>query len=807
SVLAVRGRVGEPKPTAMIDLARPAYKLGITHIKVGWQSHTLKVDVASNKEVYKTRENSKIKVKVKPLKGKLPKDSDVAIAVVDEGLLDLKNNDTWDVLSKMMQTRSLEVNTASAQMQVVGRRHFGLKSLPNGGGGGSDRTRELFDTLLHWNPSVKLDKNGEAEIEFKTNDSLTSFKVVAIAVGGNNYFGHGSTSIRVTQDLLLFSGVPPVAREGDELFPELSLRNSSENPMVVKVEGLVEELNTTLPQNTITLEPGESKQVFWKLKVPNDLKELTYNFNAKSENFKDSLKITQQIIPAIPVTVQQGTIFQLEENYKTTIKFDENALPKRGGINLVFSNSLMNSMDGIKDYMSIYPYSCLEQQVSKSIILYDKKAWDVLMGKLPAYLDESGFAKYFPDMWKGEPILTSYILSIADERGWEIPDEQKSFMLGALVGFVEGRFIRNGVLPTADLLIRKLIALETLSRYGMAKKEQIATLKIIPNNLPVSALIDWWDILERVNDIPDRSKKLKSVENIIKSRLSMQGTVMKFTSESSDRLWWLMISPDQNAARLVLSLVNRGIWKKDMGRIIRGALSRQKRGRWDTTLANSWGLLAMEKFASKYEKEKVSGKTSATSGQITKSANWSKDPKGRETFFPKTNDEIPLTIDHSGKGKPWVTMQVKAAVKIKEGQTNGYTVEKEFIEVERKDKSKWSVGDIIKIKIKVKADVDMTWVVLNDPIPTGASILTGGLRRNESTSMNENYNYYSSFEERKFDSYRVYYEYAPEGEWKMEYTIRLNQDGNFSLPPTRIEAMYSPDLYGTTPNPDFKIIR
>jgi hypothetical protein len=107
--------------------------------------------------------------------------------------------------------------------------------------------------------------------------------------------------------------------------------------------------------------------------------------------------------------------------------------------------------------------------------------------------------------------------------------------------------------------------------------------------------------------------------------------------------------------------------------------------------------------------------------------------------------------------------------------------------------------------LKIKADTDMTWVVVNDPIPSGASILTGGLRNAESLTSGERSSYYSSYEERAFDAYRVYYEYLPEGEFLLEYTIRLNQEGKFLLPQTRIEAMYSPDLYGEYPGLKFEI--
>jgi alpha-2-macroglobulin len=40
---------------------------------------------------------------------------------------------------------------------------------------------------------------------------------------------------------------------------------------------------------------------------------------------------------------------------------------------------------------------------------------------------------------------------------------------------------------------------------------------------------------------------------------------------------------------------------------------------------------------------------------------------------------------------------------------------------------------------------------------------------------------------------------------KMEYTIRLNNVGEFSLPPSRVEAMYAPEMFGETPNARIKV--
>ena len=98
--------------------------------------------------------------------------------------------------------------------------------------------------------------------------------------------------------------------------------------------------------------------------------------------------------------------------------------------------------------------------------------------------------------------------------------------------------------------------------------------------------------------------------------------------------------------------------------------------------------------------------------------------------------------------------------------------------------------------------------MINDPIPTGATILGNGLGRDsEMATQGEKRDGsgWLAFEERSFEAFRSYYEYLPKGVIKMEYTIRLNNAGEFALPPSRVEAMYAPEVFGEVPNPRFKV--
>jgi hypothetical protein len=159
-------------------------------------------------------------------------------------------------------------------------------------------------------------------------------------------------------------------------------------------------------------------------------------------------------------------------------------------------------MSGVTEYMKVYPYSCLEQEASRAIALRDENRWNKLMQILPSFLDSAGLAKYFPGSGSGSDVLTSYLLAISHEAGWKIPQESETRMTSGLRGFIEGRVVRYSSLPTADLSIRKLAALGALSRVGKVEPGLLASIVIEPNLWPASALIDWFNILQRISDLP-----------------------------------------------------------------------------------------------------------------------------------------------------------------------------------------------------------------------------------------------------------------------------------------------------------------
>src|SRR5262249_29766549 len=370
-----------------------------------------------------------------------------------------------------------------------------------------------------------------------------------------------------------------------------------------------------------------------------------------------------------------------------------------------------------------------------------------------------------------------------------------SRMESGLRRFIEGRIPRRSELNTPDLALRKLAALEALARHGKVDPSLISSLAIEPNLWPTSGLLDWWSVLTRTPSLPQRAARLTEAERIIRARLNVQGTTIGFSTDASDRLWWLMVSNDVNAVRLVLHLLETGTWRDEVPRLVRGALARQQRGAWDLTLANAWGVVALERFSREFEATPVAGVTAARLAGAERRVDWARASGGGSGSFPWPPAQADLSVTHEGPGRPWVTVRANAAIPLAAPLSSGYTISRTLTGIEQRTPGQWSRGDLVRVRLEVKAQADMTWVVVNDPVPGGASHVGRGLRRESviATGGEEHRGQaWPAFEERSFEAFRAYYQWMPKGAFVIEYTLRLNQSGHFALPPTRVEALYSP---------------
>lgn len=840
-----------PQATAMVDLAKPAWKLGLTGFDVGVDAFRLKVEVTPEKSDYRPRETARVKVRVTQPDGRpAPAGSELAFAAVDQALLELRANDSWQLLDAMLPRRAYQVETASAQSQVIGKRHFGKKAVPPGGGGGRAPARELFDTLLLWQPRVVLDASGSATLDVPLNDSLSEFRLVAVADVGTGLFGTGSARLRTRQELQLISGLPPLVREKDRYRALLTLRNGTAKAMTVDVAARAGK--RTLETKQVQLAAEGAAEVAWTVEAPEGEAALAWEFDALEQGGagRDRLRVAQQIAPAVPVSVQQASFARLDGALDLPVALPAGALTGKdgplGGIEIGLAARLSTPPPGLRRFFEEYPFACLEQKASVAIGLRDKARWREVVAALPTYLDGDGLARYFPgegaaaESNPGSPALTAHLLSTTAAAGTDfaLPAELAQRMERGLAAFAEGRIRPAHWSPQADLPVRKLGALEALTRRGQQPLSAISSLEIDPPRLPTSALIDWYLVVKRLDKLPGREARLAAVERELRNRLSYLGGRLVFTSERSDYWWWLMVGGDANAFRLIEAVLDDPAWRDDLPALVQGAMLRQQRGRWATTVANVWASIALDGFGRRFERGAVSGTTRAALGATPpQSVVWAAMPETSTSAGakdvpasaperlllpwpakPAAGDRLHLT--HAGGGQPWASVQVLAAVPVKTSQANGLRVVRTVTPLQEKVPGQASRGDVWRVRLSVEAEQDVSWVALGDPIPAGARILgegsesdgrdariagIGGADEASEQDGRGSFRLRPAYVERSFAAFRAYYAHVPRGRFHIDYTLRLNNAGEFALPATRVEAMYAPEVFGEAPNARVKV--
>ncbi len=136
------------------------------------------------------------------------------------------------------------------------------------------------------------------------------------------------------------------------------------------------------------------------------------------------------------------------------------------------------------------------------------------MENLPVYLDRNGLLKYFAsDPLDGDDTLTAYTLAIAQRSQLRSSRRRTKRVCSAVSPISSrGEVDVRSALQTSDLSIRKLAAIEALSRYDAAEPRMLDSISIDPNLWPTSAVLDWLSILRRVQTIPNRDARITEAD-------------------------------------------------------------------------------------------------------------------------------------------------------------------------------------------------------------------------------------------------------------------------------------------------------
>jgi uncharacterized protein YfaS (alpha-2-macroglobulin family) len=252
SVLLIKGRTVADAPDDGSDPGKPSFRLGYVELQVEDATKRLAVEVKANRDEYRPANRGRIDVALKDADGK-PVSGEVTLWAVDYGVLSLTAFRTPDVLKSVYVPKALQVRTADNRQRIVSRRALVPKGGDEGGGGGdasgAGTLRRDFRVLAFWIGSTVADANGRASVQVRLPESLTTYRIMAVAADRASRFGWGQSEIRVNKPVTLQPAFPRFLAVGDRAFFGSVVTNQlassgnavvsirSLDPAVLRIEG------------------------------------------------------------------------------------------------------------------------------------------------------------------------------------------------------------------------------------------------------------------------------------------------------------------------------------------------------------------------------------------------------------------------------------------------------------------------------------------------------------------------------------------------------------------------------------------
>ncbi|MCB0420263.1 MAG: hypothetical protein KDD61_04665 [Bdellovibrionales bacterium] len=806
SAVAVRGRAGEgPKQVGAIDLNKPSFKMGLTQIKVNWDVNRLDMKVTTVGDTFRPRQKVKTNFIVRRSQdGKVAAKSRLIVAMVDESLLEIKSNDSWNLLEKMMRERSLQVFTSTGKLQIVGRRHFGLKATPHGGGGGMAPTRELFNTLAYWNDQVETDENGVANLEIPIHsDSLTTFRIVAVGYQGSDLFGTGSTTIRTAIDVMVQSGMPAVLRDRDRIVPDFTLRNTTKESKELSVQvdwrfSTKGTLKSDLRQSQkVTLGSESSARIqLSEVSVPEGTDRVEYTLTLLDKNGKvvDRVKQSIPIYESVEVVPTMAALEQLEFGKEVNFEIarPQDSLKGRGGIEVRKSATLIGSLSAFEEFKRLQKFEDMESRLAVAVSDRDASSWSNLIRDIEQgqYLDDRGLVKLFKLSQNGSAWLTSLVMIAAKKSKQQFDKSIEEKILNAVrEQFQEGRGAKSQSLPGLIRMARALALYDAISESEIAGLE---SLNNGPENWKLSEVLDWMLSYKEIGSANYTRAKSLSYKKV-KEQMVFQGRAAVLPTSSAiyyenDRGvqagwidWYLQETSDFSKTKdtviipLTLGLVNS---------------LKQTRGYWPLATSNIWSFYALNHFAQVFEQVpaqgitelvwKESGGTKTTKHLLQKSSGELGLP------WPEVNGD--LTVKHKGQGAPWLQLLGSAALALKDKIEAGFYVESTVRKTKGNSDPSWKIGDVYQVDYKVKSNSSVPSARVFIPIPSGATILSSHA------------SHFEDFRQETYEGYRGVFSSLRAGETvTITLNVRLNNAGLFRLPSAQVQSVYSPEMRYVSP--------
>ena len=303
---------------------------------------------------------------------KTASNAQVTVAVVDEGILQLKNFKTPDPHGFFYQKRALEVG--SHDLYALLYPELSLKSSRSSvGGDGYDLERRVnplsngrVRLVALWSGILEAGSDGEAEFSVDIPQFSGDLRVMAVAYK-DNAFGSANSNMKVADPIVISAGVPRFLTPGDKLDLPVNLSNTTKQAAIVTARlSLTGPLAAdSLSTQKLTIQPGRESRAIFHISAKQAIGAgaITVTVNGLNETFTEKTDITVRPAASLQKTTISGAV---AGGQSQTLKVAGSFLPGTARASITLSRSPVAQYGRELSYLLGYPHGCIEQTISKA---------------------------------------------------------------------------------------------------------------------------------------------------------------------------------------------------------------------------------------------------------------------------------------------------------------------------------------------------------------------------------------------------------------------------------------------------------
>ncbi|WP_135228669.1 alpha-2-macroglobulin family protein [Deinococcus fonticola] len=822
-------------------------------VRVPRPDSALTVKVTPDRPRYKPGEAGTFKVQVRNARGQgVP--AEVALGVVDEAIYLVKRDNAPTLLQVFTAERENQVGTsasadfyfeplgsatARAPLAPMSAAAFAQSKAEAEPAQSDETPREIFKDTLIWVPKLVTDARGQAQVDVKFPDNLTTWIATARAHTREARFGQATGSALVTKDVIARLSLPAFLVRGDRVTLGGIVNNTLKQSVTGTAKATLQGLS---PLNGAVFTPsGAALTLAANGRVRQDLTVgapqvglANVMFSARTNGGSDALKLP------LPVKArgyeETKTLVGSARQPSVTFTLPAGTNPATVKLNVSATPSLLSAVTPALEYLLGYPYGCTEQTMSRFLpALLARQALGA--GTLPP--DQAGKLNEYTEL--GLARLAKFQHEDGGWNFWEFDESTLEMTAYVTEGLLRAKAV--GARVDNAMLDR---ALKYLSRHAKNGQERPADRARAYRALSQAGRVNTPELLafsRRADLVPyslaNTAMALKFAGQLPAAKTTLQrlkarriaGNGLVHWEGSARDLWfdyW-----DDNSNQVTAAALEALALLEPQSTLIPAAsqwLLTQRRGpQWLSTqdtasvVVAALSLPRAQASAPRALPVQVDGRNLGPLQVQGRSASL-------ELAVPLGAGQHTLTLSGAPAGTIY-SAEVKYAREPAQlgGLDRGIAVTRRYEKLTPRWDAKnerytyartplmqggtlkdVKVGDLVLVTLTVDPKNDFSrYLLVSDPIPAGTkamderSLVIAGLEEPDEYAWRDWDDWYSGRDLR--DDRVDLYAASLHGTGKMTYLLRVQTPGTFTALPTHAFLMYSPDVQGYSPAATFTV--